>query len=163
MYTQVTKMLVNMCYNTHRFLIGNKNRNLEQKGSFVAAVHGSRQEGRCNQAIAGVHPTWPCFSKPEYRTSLCDACVLHIVYNDMFSVSWPSCLIHQTQALVLSSAKCGFESRSRHLYPWTRHYDHNCFVKGREGSAFWLITSNAPSPMTTLLRWGGNPVSVIAP
>ena len=35
-------------------------------------------------------------------------------------VSWPSGLAYWTQVLVLA-AECGFESRTWHLCPWTRH------------------------------------------
>ncbi len=44
-------------------------------------------------------------------------------------VSWPSGLVHRTQALVLSAAECGFEILVMTLVPLSKALNQNCFVK----------------------------------
>ena len=84
-------------------------------------------------------------------------------------LSWPSGLVHRTQALVLSAEECGFIFRSlteNCCALMSKALNHNCFVKSWEGIAFcstnlapivdWMI----PIP-TSLWTVKGNPVSAI--
>ena len=79
-------------------------------------------------------------------------------------MSWPSGLAYRTQVLVLA-AKCGFESRSWHLCPWTRHLTQG--LNGYMWGQSWLISpicavmaaielyrriSNWASPRTSALK-----------
>ena len=76
-------------------------------------------------------------------------------------VSWLSSLVHRTQALVLSAAEGGFESHSRHLCPWARHWTITA-LSTLSDSAF-CSTSQAPSGWYQYLHpyglWRDNPVA----